>query len=61
MRYLKATIEVGLRYTDVATEEVLTAFCDTDSAGDFDEHKSMSGYVLLLSNETVSWMRLEVC
>ena len=53
---LKGTADLGLRYTVDGTEgDKLTAFCDADWAGDLDERKSTSGYVLMLSNCAVSW------
>ena len=56
LRYLKGTADLGLRYTVDGTEgDKLTAFCDADWAGDLDERKSTSGYVLMLSNCAVSW------
>lgn len=56
LRYLRGTLDLGLRYTGINAEgEFLTAFCDADWAGDLDERKSTSGYVMMLSNGAVSW------
>lgn len=56
MRYLKGTLDLGLRYSGEGSEgDTMSAFCDADWAGDLDERKSTSGYVLMLSNAAVSW------
>lgn len=56
MRYLKGSIDIGLKYQGAGSEgETMTAFCDADWAGDLDHRKSTSGYVLMLSNGAVSW------
>lgn len=54
LRYLKGTADFGLLYKKGGDEE-LTAYTDSDYAGDLGDRKSTSGYVFLLSSATVSW------
>ena len=56
LRYLKGTVNFGLLYKkDEDTE--LIVFSNSDYAGDFDEQKSTSCYMLMLS--PVSWSSIK--
>lgn len=56
LRYLRGTLDLGLRDTGINAEgEFLNTFCDADWAGDLDERKSTSGYVMMLSYSALSW------
>ena len=58
LRYLKATMHMGIRYSKRSVEEmnVLVAYSDADFAGCPDTFKSTSGYVCFLNGGPVSWM-----
>ena len=59
MRYLKGTINHGLRYfgkSDHSDDSTgLTGYSDTEWVGDVDSCRSSSGYVLQMSGCAVSW------
>lgn len=52
-RYLKGTIDFGMRITCAETK--LVAFADADWGGDRDDRKSTSGNVIQIGGNTVSW------
>ena len=54
MRYLKGTTEYGLCYGQ-GRGIVVVGYCDSDYAGDRDEHRSTTGYVFTLGTTAVSW------
>lgn len=55
-RYLKGTLDMCLKYPKVTQEDpVLTAYSDSDYAGDRLESKSTSGYVTYLGGCAVTW------
>lgn len=57
LRYLKGTKSHHLRYktrTDDSSN-VLFGYVDADHAGDKDDRKSVSGYILMLNGGPVSW------
>ena len=56
LRYLKGTMDLGVRYSKEGVTNVLTAFTDADYAGCPDTRKSTSGYVCFVNNGPVSWM-----
>ncbi|CAI0540521.1 unnamed protein product [Linum tenue] len=45
LRYLKGTLEYGIRYTPHDQDEGLVGFTDSDYAGDINDRRSTSGYV----------------
>lgn len=53
LRYLKATSQYGIIYDKDG--RCLTAYTDSDWAGDIDDRKSCSGNVLILSTGPISW------
>lgn len=57
LRYLRGTSTVGLTF--VASKEkniTIAAFSDSDWAGDQDDRKSTSGYIIKINNNIVSWV-----
>lgn len=59
MRYLKGTAKHGLLYRGDGKEDIprleLTAYCDSNWAGDREQRKSTAAYVLLAAGTGVSW------
>ena len=55
LRYLKGTINYGIKYSSNKEEKDLVGYCDSDWAGDIDTRKSTSGYVFQLGNSAISW------
>ena len=56
LRYLKGTMELGIRYSKGEVNNVLTAYSDADHGGCPDTGKSHSGYVCFVNRGPVSWM-----
>ena len=55
LRYLKGTTRFGIFYRKEGDDELLT-YTDSDHAGDLDDRKSTSSYVVLLSSGAISWL-----
>lgn len=66
LRYLKGTLELGLTFTGslnlvelknhpIHNQIQLHAYSDADWAGDKDDRKSTTGYIIQMNNSTVSW------
>ncbi|CAB1111421.1 unnamed protein product [Ectocarpus sp. CCAP 1310/34] len=56
LRYLKGTILIGVRYgKDAEDGNVITAFVDSDFAGDLDKGYSTTGVVLYFAGGPVEW------
>ena len=53
-RYIKGTLNFGLKFSNDDFEGQLYGFSDADWAGDIDTRSSMSGYVFKIANSTVS-------
>ena len=53
-RYLQGTKEFGLFYKNGEKLD-LFGFTDSDYAGDLDDRKSTSGYVLMMGTRAISW------
>lgn len=53
LRYLKGTSHYGIKYTK--NQDLLTAYTDSDWAGDVDDRKSCTGNVIILANGPISW------
>ena len=54
LRYLKGTMNYGLRYSDDGSNQ-LVGFSDADWAGDLDTRRSTSGYTFYIGKSLVSW------
>jgi hypothetical protein len=55
MRYIKRTLNCGLKFRRNGKQLEIETFCDSDFAGDSSDSKSTSGYVCLLNGCAVSW------
>lgn len=53
LRYLKGTSNYGIKITP--NNLTLTAFSDSDWAGDNTDRKSTTGYCIMLANTPISW------
>ena len=54
-RYIKRTLNFGLKFSNDDSERQLYGFSDADWAGDIDTRHSTSDYVFKIANSTVSW------
>jgi hypothetical protein len=54
LRYLKGTLDYGIKYTDASNVE-LTGYSDFDWAGNMDDQRSTTGYVFSIGSRVVSW------
>jgi hypothetical protein len=54
MRYIKQTLDHGLRYKPGGKFEV-EGYCDSDWAGDKLTRKTTSGYIYCLVSAAISW------
>jgi hypothetical protein len=52
-RYLKGTVDFGLRYTPGSLQ--LTGFCDSNWAGNPDDRRSTTGFGIFLGSNLISW------
>ena len=59
LRYLKGTINYGLVYNIPHNADQhnakLEVYCDSDWAGDVNDRKSTTGYVILMNSTAISW------
>ena len=57
LRYLKGTATLGLKYyKNQPTDRIeLAGYCDADWAGDVDDRKSTTGFVIRINECTVHW------
>lgn len=57
LRYLKSTPQLGLQYQNDQNDNVieLIGYCDADWAGDIDDRKSTTGFVIKINNCVVHW------
>nr|XP_034827804.1 secreted RxLR effector protein 161-like [Maniola hyperantus] len=55
LKYLKGSKEKGLIYKKEKQDIELTAYCDSDYAGDSETRRSTTGYIIFLSNCPVTW------
>lgn len=57
LRYIKGSTTVGLTFDGSHNQNVsITAYADADWAGDLDDRKSTSGYVIKIGDCVVSWI-----
>ena len=54
LRYLKGTLDFGIKYTDASVVE-LTGYSDSDWAGNPDDRRSTTGYAFSIGSGVVSW------
>jgi hypothetical protein len=54
LRYLKGTLDYGIKYTDASDVE-LTGYSDSDWAGNLDDRRSTTGYAFSIGSGVVSW------
>jgi hypothetical protein len=54
LRYLKGTLDYGIKYTDASDVE-LTSYLDFDWAGNTDDQRSTTGYAFGIGSGVVSW------
>ena len=54
LRYLKGTLDYGIKYTDASNVE-LTGYSDFDWAGNLDDRRSTTGYAFSIGSGVVSW------
>ena len=58
LRYVKGTLDVGLFFPIISPSSqsvFLNANCDADWAGDPNDRKSTTGFVILLNGSPISW------
>ena len=55
LRYIKGTLDYGLKFQSVDGEDDLYGYSDANWAGDIDDRRSVSGYVFKVAGSTVSW------
>jgi len=56
LRYLRNTANLAIQYNGQNPEQDTTVgYTDSDFAGDLDDQKSTSGYVIMLAGGAVSW------
>jgi hypothetical protein len=54
LRYLKGTLDYGIKYTNASDVE-LTGYSDSDCVGNPDDQRSTTGYAFGIGSEVVSW------
>lgn len=55
LKYLHGVPDLRITYSATSPPNVLQAFCDADYAGDLDDRKSRSGFVLTLNGGPIAW------
>jgi transposase InsO family protein len=55
LRYLKGTLDFGLRFGGLHCDATLVGYSDANWAGDLDDRISTSGYVFLVGDGCISW------
>ncbi len=55
MRYIKGTLNYGLKFSVDGEKSELYGYSDADWGGDMDTRRSTSGYAFKIANATVSW------
>jgi hypothetical protein len=54
LRYLKVTLDYGIKYTDPSDVELI-GYSDSDWAGNLDDRRSTNGYAFCIGFGVVSW------
>ena len=55
LRYLKGTQHLCFQYHRSSVGNILTAYCDSDFAGDPEDRRSVSGFILFLNGGPIAW------
>ena len=55
LRYLKGTVDLKLTYSPTPSQELFTAYTDADHAGNPDNGRSTSGYIVTMGTGAISW------
>jgi hypothetical protein len=55
LRYIKGTLNYGLKFQANGNDHELVGYSDANWAGDVDTRRSTSGYVFKADNSTISW------
>ena len=55
LRYVKGTLDFGLRYPKYDSHDAIFGYSDSDFSGDMDDRKSTSGYVFFLGSSILCW------
>ena len=55
LRYVKGTLDFGLRYSKYNSHNAIFGYSDSDFAGDIDDRKSTSGYVFFMGSSVICW------
>lgn len=57
IRYMRATSEYGIRYNNNNSDSKVTvsAYCDSDWAGDKSDRRSTTGYCVYVNDNLISW------
>ena len=55
LRYLKGTLNYGLKFSVHGEKTELNGYSDADWARDVDTRRSTSGYVFQFGNGTINW------
>lgn len=56
LRYVKGTLDYGLRYTKGKGNYILSGFSDSDFAGDKEDRKSTGGMTFYLNENLITWV-----
>jgi len=54
-RYLRQTMELGIRYQNSGGNMILKGYSDADYAGDTETRRSITGYIFTIAGGAVSW------
>jgi hypothetical protein len=54
LRYLKGTLDYGIKYIDASDVELI-GYSDSDWVGNLDDRRSTTGYVFNIGSRVVSW------
>lgn len=54
LRHLQGTLQYGIVYSAV-TEPTLNGFLDSDWAANLNTRRSVTGYIVFLGNNLISW------
>jgi len=55
LRYLKGTMDLGIKYPSKQASNTMIGHCDSDYAGNRNDRKSQSGFVFFYGEKLISW------